>query len=139
MCIWNQSIGEDWNRFDWVWQPFGVYHCIMIVLLLYTIALTMFVTKQSITVTNIFREGRRIRAETMSFAMRMLILGPELLGGIIGVFGLVDPLGILLVVDFFTARTMANFRAVVVGTTDIVMVVYCYDIIRAMKSSGSLR
>ena len=79
----------------------------------------------------------RTRSAHMSFAMRLLILIPEFLGAVSGVFSLIDPLGYTYIFDFITARLIFNFRGAIITVTDIIMIVYCTDIIGAFRQFKS--
>ena len=127
------------SLFHRVWQRFGVYHVITLVLLVYQIALTGYIGKQSKAVTQLYLEGAKSNVMNMVFAMRMLILIPQFIGGLVGIFALIDVAGAFRIFDYFTARTLMNARTTIVGTTDIVVLFYCHDIYHAFKASQRLQ
>ena len=130
-----EEMEKDPNPFDGLWQRFGWYHMLMIGMAIYSFGLSVYTLKQSVAVVQHYRDGNQSRPETMAFLMRMLILIPEFIGGLVGVAAYIDPFGVFLINDYYLARTVANSRAVIVGTTDIILIFYCNDIYNAFKLS----
>ena len=91
------------------------------------------------SVINFYRDGGHTKQERMACAMRMLILIPEFVGGIVGVLAFIDFGGVFMIFDFYTARTLLNSRAAVVAISDIVLVFYCHDIYNTFKSGRRFR
>ena len=66
------------------------------------------------------------------------MLVPELVGAIVGILICVDPMGSFHVFGYIPARQLVNFRGTLVALTDVVMVVYCYDMYKVTASLFSL-
>ena len=122
-----------------MWPSFEIYHNIVLSFAVCLLLLIVYTVKQMESVVKFYHNGRHRRAEKMAHALRMLILVPELIGGAIALFVLLDPAGAFLLVDFYTARTLMNSRAVIVGSVDLVLICYCHDIHNTYKSGRSFR
>ena len=126
----------DENSFSGVWAQFGIFYWVMMVMAAYCIPLAGFILKHVVEVIRHYRSKKRhTAAETMAFVMRLLILIPEFVAAIDGMFAFADPNGVFLNVDFYSARMLFGSRGAIAGTTDIILIVYCTDMFNAFKSS----
>ena len=73
-------------------------------MLVYQLALTCYIAKHGKSVIKFYKDGPKTKELKMAFVMRMLILLPEFLGGLLGIFTFIDVAGAFLIFDYFTAR-----------------------------------
>ena len=106
-----QSMHEDSNSYDILWQPFGLYNCTMLALAVFSAALSGYILKNTVDLTREHSaKSKHSRAKTMAFVMRMLILTPEFIGAVVAVFVCLDPVGAFYSIDYYTARSLLNSR-----------------------------
>ena len=129
-----RMIGEH-NTYVDVLQPFGVYRCVLFLLILWNIVLGLYILRHVREVVLFFNQGKKNKAAQMALAMRMLILMPELIGSILGVFIIFDPFGAFYTTDYITARSLITMRASLTAFTDVVVIFYCTDVYQAFKKS----
>ena len=71
---------------------------------------------------------RQRQRDVFSLQMRLLILFPECISGVLRFATSLDPFGVFYTVDHFTARYISNAAVSVSAFTDLMMVVYCWDV-----------
>ena len=91
------------------------------------------------TVLEYYKKSDKSIPQRAAMRMRLLIIAPEFLGGFVALLISIDPLGAFHVFDYLTARLLLNLRGTIVVITDVVMVVYCYDMLSLLGASQSMR
>ena len=126
---------HDLNPFDDLFLTFSPFRIQMFLLSLWSLAISVFAVKHVTVVVDHYKAGRRDRAGKMALTMRLLILVPEFIAGIVGVLVCFDFNGRFSVFDFIFGRTLLSLRGSIVAFTDVVVVFYCYDVYKAFESS----
>lgn len=137
------QLEEDYNQFEGFLAWFGVYWWIAFWLGFWSFVIGVYIVHHmgavidfyKTSVKSVRRKSTVWKAQTMAFALRLLILIPELACAVFTVLVCVDPLGVFYIFEYNTARSFFLYRLALAAFTDLVVIFYSTDIYRAFKTS----
>ena len=131
------TLQEDENPMDSVFEVTGAHRIGSFMLAVCSLFLSGYVWTQveSLQKHHLKKNTERSRSVRN---IRMLILVPELINGIVKFFVAIDPLGGGYIIDLYTARRLLNCSGFLGAFTDVVMVIYCKDPLSAFRSSRTM-
>ena len=134
------EIKADSNPFDFILDPFGFPRFCFLLLSIYSLGLSVYILTQIREVARFYRDGPQNKWATMAFIMRMMILIPEFVGNLLGCLSFFNGLFLYNVFDYFVfLGWLTNFRATIMGITDVVVMFYCWDIYQIFKTRRSMK
>ena len=129
------SISVDLNQFEMLTVPFNPYHSMSLILVgAGNVGLSVYI---ALHLGSLYRH--RGEMNKANLLLRYLILVPEMIAGIVQIFVAVDPVGVIHIFNFFTARALFSLKITLGVLSDLAMVLLCFDIYSAFNASSKMQ